>query len=102
MSKVKSKEELQQIIRDKWGGKRSEFDQSIQDCIMQLAGDSVNDGVDLLKEIAIKCKTAGMNRNGFVSLCLYIEQEAIKLSEEAFVQMKIRSALQQDRKIILH
>ena len=100
MPKHHTKAELRQMIHDKWGAKRNPFDESVQDCIEQLSDDRVDSGIDALKEIAVKCKTGGMTKKAFISLCLYIEKEAIKLSDEAFVQMKIRGALQNSRGII--
>ena len=103
MPEVKSPEELRKIIHQKWGSsKRNPFEELVQDTVNQLASDEIDAGIEALHVVVEKCKTAGMSRQGCVSLCLDIEKRAIAKSDAEFVQVKIRAALTGSRKIIVH
>lgn len=69
------------------------IDDLIQDCIDQLADDRVDAGVDALYELAVAWKSAGLDADSWRDMCGYIEQSAIKKSDETFVQIKISNAL---------
>lgn len=73
--------------------KRNKIDDLISECIDQLADDRVDSGVEALYELAGKWKSAGLPVESWRDICQYIEQEAIKKSDETFVQMKIGNAL---------
>ena len=73
--------------------KPNKVDKLIQECINQLADDRVDAGVEALYELAIIWKSAGLPASSWRDICGYIEQSAIKKSDETFVQMKIHNAL---------
>jgi len=68
------------------------FDQMVDDAISQLSDDRVDAGVELLRELAVVFKSAGMTRQSFAEMCQYIENEASERSDSAFVQLKMQTA----------
>jgi len=73
------------------------LDRMIDDAIAQLADDKADSGVELLQELAIIWKSAGMTRQSFMEICTYIQNEASERSESAFVEMKMAAALKKSR-----
>jgi hypothetical protein len=71
----------------------NKVDKLISECIDQLADDRVDSGVEALYELAGYWKSAGLPVQSWRDICGYIEQSAIKKSDENFVQMKIHNAL---------
>ena len=71
----------------------------IDEAIIGLAGDSPTDGIDQIYELAVLYKSAGMPASAFIDICGYIENEAIGLSEEKFVNEKIYIALKKVREM---
>jgi len=69
----------------------------IDNCIRDLAGDSIHDGVDGLYELAGLFKSAGYTSQEWGNVCQYIEEEAAAISDEVFINMKINAALKMAR-----
>ncbi len=65
----------------------------IDEAVIGLASDDARDGVEQIYELAILYKSAGMPVSAFADICGYIENEAIYMSDEAFVKEKISIAL---------
>lgn len=73
------------------------LDRMIDQAIDQLADDKADSGVELLQELAIIWKSAGMTQQSFMEICTYIQNEASDRSDSAFIDMKMSVALKKAR-----
>lgn len=83
-----------------------ELNTLIDQAIEQLSDDRVDSGIDILNELAVVWKTAGMTGQSFKEICIYIQEQAAEKSDSDFVHMKMRVALKESRErkhgVIIH